>query len=138
VADEQGALTVLRRTSTAAVIATAALTHVPLLLMLGVLLAWIVPAFTEMYRDLAATIPAPTQLAIALGDHLRRWWIPWLATTPLLLVVDVAIVATLARRVSQVVAWAWTLALSIGLTVAGVAVFLAVYVPLFRVVGQLS
>lgn len=137
-ADEQTVLKVVRQTSTAMVIATAALTHAPLLVGLGVLLAWVTPAFTEMYRDMGSTVPAPTQVAFALGAHLQRWWIPWLAAIPVLVVADVAVVAVLARRVSQVLAWAWNLGVGVGLTVFGVAIFLAIYVPLFRAIGELS
>jgi len=137
-ADQETVLKVVRRTSTAMAVATAALTHVPLLVGLGVLLAWIVPAFTEMYRDLGSTVPAGTQLAFSLGDHLRRWWIPWLAAAPLMVIADVAAVALLASKVSQVLAWAWNLGVAVALTVMGIAVFLAVYVPLFRAIGELS
>lgn len=136
--EEQTVQKVVRQTSTAMVIATAALTHVPLLVGLGVLLAWITPAFAEMYRDMGSTVPAPTQVAFALGAHLRRWWIPWLAASPVLVVADVAVVAVLARRVSQVLAWVWNLGVGVGLTVFGVAIFLAIYVPLFRAIGELS
>ena len=87
---------------------------------------------------MGSTVPAPTQVAFALGAHLQRWWIPWLAAIPVLVVADVAVVAVLARRVSQVLAWAWNLGVGVGLTVFGVAIFLAIYVPLFRAIGELS
>jgi len=131
-------LAVLKKVGMATVITTAALMHIPLVICLAVLLAAVVPSFSQMFADLGTSLPGPTQFVLTAGHHVRNHWIAWLAVTPLLFAVDAASVIVLARYVGQVWAWAWTLIVAVLLTILGVGGFVVLYWPLFRAVNQLS
>jgi general secretion pathway protein F len=45
-------------------------------LSLMFLLAFVVPQFTQLFADMGAKLPVPTQIVIALGDTIRDYW--WL------------------------------------------------------------
>jgi general secretion pathway protein F len=43
-------------------------------LSLVVLLAWVVPQFTQLFQDMGAALPLPTRIVVAIGDLFRGYW----------------------------------------------------------------
>lgn len=132
------AVKVLKRFGMATVTTTAALMHVPLVVCLAVLLAAMVPSFSQMFADLGTELSTATRLILSAGFHVRRYWIVWLAVTPVVFALDAAVVILLARHVGQIWAWAWTLIVAVLLTIFGVGGFVVLYWPLFQAVNSLS
>jgi general secretion pathway protein F len=62
-------------------------------LSLVVLLMFVVPQFKQLFADLGAALPLPTQIVIGIGDLFREYW--WL------LVAFAALLAALVARVMQ-------------------------------------
>ena len=42
--------------------------------LVNVLLIFVIPVFAEMFNDMGAKLPAPTQMLIDLSNFLKAWW----------------------------------------------------------------
>ena len=44
------------------------------ILSVAILLMWVVPQFSQMFADSGKALPLPTQVVIAMGDSVRKYW----------------------------------------------------------------
>ncbi len=44
------------------------------ILSVAILLVWVVPQFSQMFADSGKALPVPTQVVIAMGDAVRKYW----------------------------------------------------------------
>ncbi len=44
------------------------------ILSVGILLIWVVPQFSQMFAESGKALPMPTQVVIAVGDGVRKYW----------------------------------------------------------------
>ncbi len=44
------------------------------ILSVAILLVWVVPQFSQMFADSGKALPVPTQVVIAMGDIVRKYW----------------------------------------------------------------
>jgi type II secretory pathway component PulF len=75
-----------------------ALAYPTLLIFLGAgavifLLAWVVPRFSAIYKDLGGALPLPTRILVAIGDFFGNYWY-------LAILFVVLVVGTIIRLVS--------------------------------------
>jgi type II secretory pathway component PulF len=128
----------MKRAGHALLLGVTALVHVPLLVSLAIMLVLLVPKFSEMFQLMGGELPTVTRIVITVGMHVRQWWPIWLAMVPLVLIADAGVVSVLARYSSRIVAWGYTFAVAVVVTVIGVGIFLSLYVPLFQMTTSLG
>lgn len=63
----------LRDTVVSAMIYPAILLAVAVISVI-ILLAYVVPQFKDLFEDMGAALPLPTQIVVASGDFLAAWW----------------------------------------------------------------
>ncbi len=66
-----------------------------------VLMTFVIPQFSQMFEDMGAALPLPTQIVISTSDWLKLWW--W-TIPPVLLVIAVAWQAWYAKPANRL-AW---------------------------------
>lgn len=70
-------------------------------LSVTILLAFVVPQFTQLFADMGAKLPIPTQIVIAAGDIVRGYW--WVLLTAI--IFGIAIIQNLLKRPHMRLAW---------------------------------
>ncbi len=111
--------------------------HLALVVFLGVELLMVVPRFAMLYADMGSVLPVPTQLVLGVSSFVRQTVWLWAVLTPLALAADMALLVVLHQTGRKALMWFYTGAVAVLAGLMIVAIYGAIYLPMFAVAGDL-